>query len=157
MSQSDSTVLFRALPIQSTLAPEEKRTIRSFARTLRKRVAQGRAFTCVLSDDLELRRLNQSFLGHDYATDVLSFPSRSSVGELGELIISVERAELQALEFGHERVDELSILMLHGVLHLCGMDHEKDRGQMASEELRWREKLGLPVTLIARAARRRAG
>lgn len=127
-------------------------------------MANGRPFTCVISDDAELRRLNNSFLGHDYATDVLSFPSQASVGELGELIISAERAEAQASDFGHDRIDEICILMLHGVLHLCGMDHEHDRGQMAIAEEKWREELGMPVTLIARtghaashASRRRVG
>ena len=157
MSQSDSTVLFRALPAELNLSAEEKRIVRSFARTLGTRVVNGRPFTCVLAGDAELRRLNSSFLGHDYATDVLSFPSHANTGELGELIISVERAEAQAAEFGHARIDEICILMLHGVLHLAGMDHEQDRGQMASAEQKWRRELGLPPTLIARAARRRAG
>ena len=150
-------MLFRALPPELNLTPEEKRAIRSFARTLGTRVAKGRPFTCVIADDAELRRLNHSFLGHDYATDVLSFPSHASTGQLGELILSAERAEAQASEFDHDRIDEICILMLHGVLHLCGMDHEQDRGRMASAEQKWREELGLPVTLIARAARRRAG
>jgi probable rRNA maturation factor len=158
MSPSGSTVLFRALPTELNFSPEEKRSVRSFARTLGVRVANRRAFTCVIADDAELRRLNNSFLGHDYATDVLSFPSHASSshatqGELGELIISAERAELQASEFGHKRVEEICILMLHGALHLCGMDHEHDRGEMADAEHKWREELGLPVTLIARAAR----
>jgi probable rRNA maturation factor len=151
-------VLFRVLPTEFNFSPGEKRSLRSFARTLGVRVANRRAFTCVIADDAELRRLNNAFLGHDYATDVLSFPSHAGTshatpGELGELIISADRAELQAAEFGHERFDELRILMLHGVLHLCGMDHEHDCGEMASAEQKWREELGLPVTLIARAGR----
>lgn len=157
MSQSDSTVLFRALPTELSFSADEKRAIRSFARNLKTRLANGRPFTCVIADDAELRRLNNSFLGHDYPTDVLSFPSGASVDELGELIISVERAEAQASEFDHSRIDEICILMLHAVLHLLGMDHEQDRGQMASAERKWRQELGLPVTLIARVARRRAG
>jgi len=151
MSQSDTTVLFRALPTELNFSPQEKRALRSFARLLGTRVTNRRPFTCVIADDAELRRLNNAFLGHDYATDVLSFPSHASVGELGEMIISAERAELQAAEFGHDRIDEIRILMLHGVLHLSGMDHEHDRGEMAKAEQKWREDLGLPVTLIARA------
>jgi len=154
MSQSDSMVLFRALPIELSLSPDEKRVLRSFARTLVTHVANRRLFTCVIAGDAELRRLNKAFLGHDYATDVLSFPSAADPGELGELIISTERAESQASQFGHSRVDEIRILMLHGVLHLCGMDHDQDhdndRGEMARAEQKWREELGLPVTLIAR-------
>jgi len=147
-----STVLFRALPVEIKLSAEEKRALQRFARTLSSRVANRRAFTCVIADDGELRRLNDAFLGHDYATDVLSFPSQGKAGELGDMIVSAERAELQAIEFGHDRIDEIRVLMLHGLLHLLGMNHENDRGQMESAEQKWREELGLPVTLIARSA-----
>ena len=59
---------------------------------------------------------------------------------------------MQAREFGHSLSDEIRILMLHGVLHLLGMDHETDRGEMARAEARWRKKLNLPASLIARAS-----
>src|SRR5204863_1068833 len=109
-----------------------------------------RPFHCLITDDRELRRLNRQFLGHDYATDVLSFPSESGV-ELGELAISAGRAAAQAREHGHSRLDEIRILMLHGVLHLKGMDHQTDGGAMARAESRWRQKLGLPAGLITRS------
>jgi probable rRNA maturation factor len=147
---SPVTVLFRALPPELKFSPEEKHTLRAFARTLSGLVASGRPFTCVISNDVELRRLNENFLAHDYPTDVLSFPSHDIAGDLGDMAISAERAQAQALEFGHDCVDEIRILMLHGLLHLSGMDHEKDRGAMAKAEQKWREELGLPVTLIAR-------
>ena len=73
-------------------------------------------------------------------------------GWLGEIAISADRAAEQAREFGHSRLDEIRILMLHGVLHLLGMDHETDRGRMARAEARWRRKLDLPTGLIARAS-----
>jgi probable rRNA maturation factor len=149
------TVLFRALPAELAFSAEEKRRLRAFARKLAARVARGRPFTCVITDDAELRRLNDHFLGHDYPTDVLSFPSHDSAGDWGEMAISAERAEAQALEFGHGRVDEICILMLHALLHLSGMDHEHDRGEMAQAERKWREELGLPVTLVARTGRSR--
>jgi probable rRNA maturation factor len=104
----------------------------------------------VISDDKELRQLNASFLGHDYATDVLSFPGSDGCDNAGELIISVERAGAQAEQFGHDRIDEIRILMLHGLLHLAGMDHEHDRGEMARAEDHWREAFGLPNALIGR-------
>lgn len=152
MSEPGSTsLLLRELPSHLKFSAEEKRTIRAFARTAAGRVLNGRAFTCVISDDNELRRLNRDFLGHDYATDVLSFPNSEAGNDLGEIIISAERAEAQAAEFGHDRVDEIRILMLHGLLHLAGMDHEADHGEMARAENRWREELGLPVALIARS------
>jgi probable rRNA maturation factor len=128
----------------------DRRTVRQFCLRLREEVAGGREFTCLLTDDRELQRLNREFLARDYPTDVLSFPSGVD-DPLGEMAISVQRAREQALEFGHSTEDEIRILMLHGLLHLLGMDHEADRGRMARAEKRWRQKLGLPGGLIERA------
>lgn len=124
--------------------------IRGFAERLAAEVTDGRRFNCLLTDDRELRRLNREFLHHDYPTDVLSFPSGSDHGFAGEIAISMNRAADQAAEFGHDLEQEVEILMLHGVLHLLGMDHEKDRGAMARVEKRWRKHFGLPVSLIER-------
>lgn len=123
-----------------------RKSLLSFAQAL------GGGFCCLLTDDRELRRLNRVFLGKDYATDVLSFPVTGG-GEfpLGELAVSVERAAAQARILGHSLETELRILMLHGVLHLKGLDHERDRGRMARAERRWRTRLGLPGGLIERA------
>jgi probable rRNA maturation factor len=151
MSEPGSKLLFRELPSHLKFSPEEKRAIRAFARTASKRVVNRRTFTCVISDDRELRTLNAIFLGHDYPTDVLSFPMGETADNLGEIIISAERAQVQAAEFGHDRIDEIQILILHGLLHLAGMDHETDRGEMARVENKWREELGLPTSLIARS------
>ena len=76
-------------------------------------------------------------------------PSGSDV-PLGDIAISLPRARAQAREFGHKPEQEIQILMLHGVLHLLGMDHERDRGRMARAEKRWRARLGLPNSLIER-------
>jgi probable rRNA maturation factor len=127
-----------------------RRVLREFADTLRDQVAQGQSFTCLLTDDRELQRLNRTFLGKDYATDVLSFPSGDG-GALGDIAISVERAIEQAAAHGHTTEHELKILMLHGVLHLLGHDHEQDRGAMARLERRWRRELDLPEGLIERS------
>lgn len=154
MSADGSTVLFGAIPADLQFSAEDKRVLRRFARELTRRVAEGSAFTCLITDDRELRRLNRDFLGHDYATDVLSFPSAEASAGLGEIAVSSERAKAQADEFEHEALDEIRILMLHGVLHLTGMDHERDAGEMARAEQRWREEFGLPETLIARVAQR---
>lgn len=154
MSESGSTwLLFRELPRSIQFSAAEKRALRAFARTAAARVANRRAFACVISDDKELRRLNADFLDHDYATDVLSFPSAETGNGMGEIIISAERAQAQAEEFGHTRLQETKILMLHGLLHLAGMDHERDRGEMARAENKWREEFGLPATLISRTSR----
>jgi probable rRNA maturation factor len=72
---------------------------------------------------------------------------------LGSLAVSWQRARSQAAEYGHSVDSELRILMLHGVLHLLGMDHETDRGRMARAEARWRAQLRLPNGLIERARR----
>jgi probable rRNA maturation factor len=125
--------------------------LREFAGRLRSEVARGNDFACLFTRDAELQRLNHEFLGHDYPTDVLSFPSGSKRGFIGEIAISVDRAKDQAREFGHTTAEELRILMLHGVLHLMGMDHEDDSGQMRRAELRWRKALELPAGLIERA------
>ena len=80
----------------------------------------------VLTSDKKLRFLNQQFRGIDQATDVLSFPGEmqgKGPRYLGDVIISVERAKEQAKEAGHSLHDELSLLTIHGVLHLLGYDH----------------------------------
>ncbi len=118
-----------------------------------ERVAAGRSFCCLITSDKELHRLNRQFLNHDYPTDVLSFPLAEQGGELGELAISIERAEAQARDYDHALLDELRVLMLHGMLHLSGMDHERDRGEMARAERKFRKELGLPNGLIARGRR----
>jgi probable rRNA maturation factor len=150
MSSDGSTLLFGALPAELRLSREEKRTLRIFFNALCNQVANGRFIVCLLAGDRTLKRLNAQFLGRDYPTDVLSFPSGAGDQLLGELAISVERAAAQAAEFGHRRVDEIRILMLHGVLHLMGLDHESDHGEMAREEHRWRSEFGLPPSLTER-------
>jgi probable rRNA maturation factor len=130
----------------------QRRKLRSFTASLQAAVAPGREFCCLLTGDREMQRLNSQFLGHDYPTDVLSFPSAGPDGFLGEMAISTTRAAEQAREFGHSVEQEIGILMLHGLLHLLGMDHNSDRGRMARAERRYREQLGLPAGLIERGA-----
>jgi len=149
-SPESSTVLFRRV------APDvrPRATVR-FARRLQREVARARAFDCLLTGDAELRVLNRGFRGKDYATDVLSFPSAcpvegAALPHLGDIAISIQRARVQAREFGHTAEQEVRILMLHGLLHLLGMDHATDNGAMARAERRWRRKLRLPAGLIER-------
>src|SRR5579864_9115979 len=126
MSSPDgSTVMFRR-----AAADVRQRVIAAFARKLEREVAKGRAFDCLITGDAELRRLNREFRGKDYPTDVLSFPA-TLPGSLGDLAISIARARAQARDFGHRTEDEIRILMLHGLLHLLGYDHETDGGRMA--------------------------
>ena len=144
-SPEGSSVTFRRPP-----ATLRQRSITNFARLLERDVAKGRAFDTLITGDAELRRLNSNFRGKDYATDVLSFPSGEDGAFLGDIAISLGRARAQAREFGHPLEHEVQILMLHGVLHLMGYDHESDTGAMARAEKRWRGKLGLPNGLIER-------
>jgi probable rRNA maturation factor len=144
--KSDPLVTFRRKP--GSIDPS---VIESFAETLRVRVASDREFHCLITGDTELRQLNKTYLGKDYATDVLSFPGTAPW--LGDIAISMARARAQARQYSHAVEDELRILMLHGVLHLKGMDHEADGGRMARAEKRWRGLLALPAGLIERVPR----
>ena len=145
MPEAESILLYLRTP--RTLA---RKTLAQFALELREQVAGGRGFYCLLTDDKELRRLNREFLAHDYPTDVLSFPSAKNEPGLGEMAISIDRAREQSARLGHGLETEIQILMLHGLLHLQGLDHETDRGKMRRLETTWRRKLGLPSGLIER-------
>jgi probable rRNA maturation factor len=131
--------------------------LRLFLEQLSGKVLRGRTLSCLITGDTELRRLNKQFRGKNSTTDVLSFPSHSDKGGstngfAGDLAISADRAKAQASEHRHSIDDELRILMLHGALHLAGMDHETDSGEMERAEARWRKRLGVPGGLIERAA-----
>jgi len=105
----------------------------------------------LLAGDATLRRLNKSYRGKNTATDVLSFPAAEiGMGVAGDLAISLETAARQAKRFGHSLRDEVRVLLLHGVLHLAGFDHENDAGEMAAREAELRQELGLESGLIAR-------
>jgi probable rRNA maturation factor len=106
----------------------------------------------LLAGDRTLRRLNRSYRRKDKATDVLSFPAAEELAGVhgGDLAISLETARRQAEEHGHTLRDEVRVLLLHGLLHLSGMDHETDRGEMAEREGELRGRLRLPNGLIAR-------
>lgn len=150
-SGSRASLIFRNAP-----RGLDRKQIREFAKRLSILVAPGRGFTVLITNDKELRRLNAAFLKKDYATDVLSFPIEGDESELGELAISAQRARIQGLEFRHSVENEIAILMLHGLLHLQGMDHEVDRGRMRRTEAKWRSSLNLPHGLIGRASAKRA-
>ena len=105
--------------------------------------------TIAFVSDRQIKILNQRFRGLDKPTDVLSFPAgdeehiETSESSLGDIAISVERAESQASENGLVFEKEIAQLILHGLLHLCGYDHETDKGQMNRLELRLRHKMGI--------------
>jgi probable rRNA maturation factor len=118
----------------------------------------------LLADDATLKRLNRTFRGKNKATDVLSFPAASAEdfpgdpempAQAGDLAISLETAAQQAAQFGHTLEDEVRVLLLHGLLHLAGFDHEVDAGEMAAREAELRQKLKLPTSLIARVTEKK--
>ena len=128
------------------------RTLARFLREAQFAVRLRGQVTVLLTTDATIRRLNRQFRGKNKTTDVLSFPA-GAPGPMkiaGDLAISVAIARRQAEERGHSLATEIKVLMLHGLLHLAGYDHEADSGQMARREQKLRSKLGLPHGLIER-------
>lgn len=119
------------------------------ARSLKLIKSESYDVSIVFVSNAAIRKLNRQFRGNDYPTDVLSFPSQTEPFEseirnhLGEIVISVERAVTQAKENGLSFENEMQQLILHGLLHLCGHDHETDNGEMNRLELKLRRKLGI--------------
>jgi len=108
--------------------------------------AKGKSATIAFVSDWKMRALNKNFRGKNSTTDVLSFPFEAQgfeAGEknLGDIVISLEQAQRQAIENDLDLNTEIKQLILHGVLHLCGYDHETDAGEMNGLELRLRKKL----------------
>jgi probable rRNA maturation factor len=139
---------------EATLAQVRKRTKRgspesgaAAAQTLPQAEAQ---ITVVLVRDRKIRALNRDYRGRDSATDVLSFPAHDGQvegedffadGYIGDIVIATDTALRQAREAGQSLEREVQELVIHGVLHLCGYDHESDNGEMNRLELRLRKKL----------------
>ncbi|HET6979756.1 MAG TPA: rRNA maturation RNase YbeY [Pyrinomonadaceae bacterium] len=98
--------------------------------------------TIAFVSDKRIRELNRQFRGIDKATDVLSFPAEEEAN-LGDVAVSVETAAIQAKENGLTLDQEIAQLILHGLLHLSGYDHETDNGQMNRLELKLRRKLDI--------------
>ncbi len=108
--------------------------------------AAKRDFSIAFISDRRMKELNSFFRGKDSTTDVLSFPHEpdefdADNSNMGDIVISVEQAKRQAGENGLTLDAEIKQLILHGVLHLCGYDHEADDGEMNKRELRLRRKL----------------
>ena len=127
----------------------------SFLRRARKAAGLAGEINVLITANQHMRRLNRQFRHKDKPTDVLSFPAyQADISQekyAGDLAISIEIARQNARKLGHSLQDEIKILMLHGILHLAGYDHESDNGKMAKLEEELRLKLGLPATLISRS------
>lgn len=119
-----------------------RKDIAAFAARCVKAVKRGHfELTVALVDDLEMTALNRRFRRKRRTTDVLTFPGEGAY--LGDIVISVPQARRQALAERHSLATELRYLILHGVLHAFGHDHEADDGEMNALELRLRAKVGL--------------
>ena len=111
----------------------------------------------IITDDETIQELNAEHRGKDNATDVLSFPMEAPFTEqsifgmpLGSSIIAESFVKEKAESFGHSTQDELSLLFIHGMLHLLGFDHENDNGEMRAREKELIEQFDLPKSLIVR-------
>lgn len=110
----------------------------------------GAGATVAFVSDRTVRELNKRHRGRTTTTDVLSFPAEQEEWEreaagatLGDVVVSVETAERQAAEHGLDFEGEVAQLILHGLLHLHGYDHETDDGEMNALELTLRRRLGI--------------
>jgi probable rRNA maturation factor len=120
--------------------------LQRFARRAQKLAEVQGEVDILIATNKRLRDLNRRFRRKDKPTDVLSFPRPSG----GDIAISAQIALENAQRFGHSLANELKILVLHGMLHLAGYDHESDNGRMARVESRLRSQLKLPASLIDR-------
>jgi len=134
---------------QRKLALDSERWRDFTVKVLKVVPANGAGVTIVFVSDRSMRELNRRWRGKRGTTDVLSFPAgqdefeRAAGAMLGDVVISVERAAKQAAEHGLSFEREAEQLILHGLLHLCGYDHERDDGEMNALELRLRRRLGI--------------
>ena len=139
------------------------RTLAQFLKQAQVTVPLRGRVTVLLTSDATMQDLNRRFRGKNTPTDVLSFPASNLVQnqkknqEIGDVAISVETAQRQSVEQGHSLAAEIKVLMLHGLLHLAGHDHETDAGEMQKRERLLRARFKLPLGLIERASRRGTG
>ena len=128
---------------QQRRVPVDLQDLRLFLAPLSRaaRVSPER-FTVALVSDRRIAALNHRYRRQPRPTDVLSFPARRN-GYLGDVVISAETARRQARRYGHSLVEEIKLLILHGLLHLLGYDHESDGGKMNRREHALRQRLGL--------------
>ena len=105
----------------------------------------------IITTNEDIKMLNKEHRGIDKDTDVLSFPYEDmEMAPLGSIVISDSYVREKAKEFGHSEDDELSLLFIHGLLHLLGYDHEVDNGEMRLEEEKIIKEFSLPDSLIIR-------
>jgi probable rRNA maturation factor len=142
--------------LQKRMASLSESSLERFLYRARRAAKVNGGVDVLVTSSERMRGLNRQFRGKDKATDVLSFPSFTAMPNkrrrvhAGEIAISGDIAAQNALRFGHTTAEEVKILILHGILHLAGFDHERDNGEMARKEMKLRQALRLPVALIER-------
>jgi probable rRNA maturation factor len=142
----------------STRTALKMRELRGFVIRAKSAVGLHGEISAFLATNATIRKLNREYRKKDKATDVLSFPVyaehlHEAPKQAGDLAISLDMARKQAEEHGHTLQIEVKILLLHGLLHLAGYDHETDKGQMARKESALRKQFDLPAGLIQRSSR----
>jgi len=141
--------------IQRRVAGLSEAALDKFVARARRASGVRGAVSVLVTSSRELQALNHRFRHKNKPTDVLSFPAIIGLapGFAGDVAISAEIARQNARRLGHTAAEEIRILVLHGMLHLAGYNHELDNGEMEREEARLRKSLGLPVGLIERSVR----
>ncbi len=142
--------------LQKKVAGLNEDALNRFVLRARKAVGLRATVNVLVTSSAAVRSLNRQFRSQNKATDVLSFPAMSSTSTsgkrtvAGDVAISADIALQNAIRLGHPVAQEIKILVLHGILHLAGFDHERDNGEMARQEAKLRHALRLPVALIER-------
>ena len=133
-----------------------KSQLAAFVTAVCKSVGLAGAVTVLVTGNREMRALNERFRGKDLSTDVLSFPGPEFMADFaGDIAVCTDIAAKNAAALGHAVAIEVRVLVLHGILHLAGYDHESDSGEMTRMETRLRRRLGLPGSLIERVEKSR--
>jgi probable rRNA maturation factor len=109
-------------------------------------------FELIITTDKIMKNINFKYRNIDKTTDVLSFPLEFVCENMpiGTIIISIDKVKEKAEELGHREIDELKLLLIHGLLHLIGYDHETDNGEMREKEREIITHFKLPNSLIIR-------
>ena len=152
--RTSSTIENHQRGVRVPLPPLEK-----FLQRAKKEIGlRGRSAAVRLINDAEMKRLNATYRDKKKSTDVLSFPAENQPGKpgslaqqvckargkfLGDIAISPKMARRNAKSLGRTLPQELQVLILHGLVHLLGYDHETDRGEMERIEMRLRRRLGI--------------
>jgi probable rRNA maturation factor len=124
-----------------------RQTLAGFAARARELAGVSGEVAVLITSSQQIQQLNRRFRRKNKPTDVLSFPREDG----GDIAISAEIAQSNAQRFRHSTAAEIKVLILHGMLHLAGYDHETDNGRMQKREAKLRAQLRLPASLIQRS------